>query len=161
MARTARFVDYRRQFDSVIAGCVNLAKGTRFDPAGREAMIEAGILLLLCQLAGESIVRALDIPVPGPVLGAILMLGFLAIRRRVPENLGKTSHDLLANFSLLFVPAGTGIILHAARLEAEALALITALIGSTALTIAVAALVFVGIDRLMGGTAPAQVEERP
>jgi len=124
-------------------------------------MIEAGILLLLCQLAGESIVRALDVPVPGPVLGAVLMLAFLSIRRRVPDTLGKTSHDLLANFSLLFVPAGAGIILHAARLEAEAFALIAALIGSTALTIAVAALVFVGIDRLMGGTAQPDPEPRP
>ncbi|MGH6893896.1 MAG: CidA/LrgA family protein, partial [Dongiaceae bacterium] len=106
-------------------------------------MIEAGILLLLCQLAGESIVRALDVPVPGPVLGAVFMLVFLAIRRRVPDNLDRTSHDLLGNFSLLFVPAGAGIILHAARLEAEAFALIAALIGSTALTIVVAALVFV------------------
>ena len=116
-------------------------------------MIEAGILLLLCQLAGESLVRALDIPVPGPVLGAVFMLGFLTLRRGAPETLGRTSHDLLANFSLMFVPAGTGIILHAARLEAEAVALLTALIGSTALTIAVAALVFVGVDRLMGGKA--------
>jgi holin-like protein len=117
-------------------------------------MIEAGILLLLCQLAGESLVRAVDLPMPGPVLGAVLMLGFLSLRRSVPNSLGRTSHDLLANFSLLFVPAGAGIILHAARLEAEAVALIAALIGSTALTIAVAALVFVGVDRLMGGTAP-------
>lgn len=123
-------------------------------------MIEAGILLLLCQVAGESIVRAIDIPVPGPVLGAVFMLAFLSVRRRVPENLGRTSHDLLANFSLLFVPAGAGIILHAARLEAEAFALIAALVGSTAVTIAVAALVFVGIDRLMGGTAEPDAEPR-
>ncbi len=124
-------------------------------------MIEAGILLLLCQLAGESIVRALDAPVPGPVLGAIFMFAFLGLRRRVPDNLAKTSYDLLANFSLLFVPAGAGIILHAARLEAEAVALITALIGSTALTIAVAALVFVGVDRLIGGTARTDAEPQP
>lgn len=116
-------------------------------------MIEAGILLLICQLAGESIVRAVDIPVPGPVLGALFMLAFLAIRRRVPESLDKTSHELLANFSLLFIPAGVGIIVHWARLEAEAVALIAALIGSTALTIAVTALVFVGVDRLMGNKA--------
>ena len=119
-------------------------------------MIEAGILLLLCQLAGESIVRAIDIPVPGPVVGAVLMLAFLAIRRRVPDSLDKTSHDLLANFSLLFIPAGVGIIVHAGRLEAEAFALITALIASTALTIAVASLAFVGADRLTGGAAGAE-----
>jgi holin-like protein len=123
-------------------------------------MIEAGILLLLCQLAGESLVRAADLPVPGPVLGAVLMLGFLSLRRSVPDSLGRTSHDLLANFSLLFVPAGTGIIVHAARMEAEAVALIAALIGSTALTIAVTALVFVGVDRLMGGTAQAEAEQQ-
>jgi putative effector of murein hydrolase LrgA (UPF0299 family) len=116
-------------------------------------MIEAGILLLLCQLAGESMVRAVEIPVPGPVLGTVLMLVFLTLRRRVPDSLDRTSHDLLANFSLLFVPAGVGIILHVQRLEAEAVALLTALIGSTALTIAVAALVFVGVDRLMGNKA--------
>ena len=51
-------------------------------------MIEAGILLLLCQLAGESIVRAVDLPVPGPVLGAVFMLGFLGLRRGVPDNSG-------------------------------------------------------------------------
>ena len=116
-------------------------------------MIEAGILLLLCQLAGESIVRAVELPVPGPVLGTVLMLAFLTLRKGVPESLDKTSHDLLANFSLLFVPAGAGIILHVQRLEAEAVALLAALIGSTALTIAVAAFVFVGVDRLMGNKA--------
>jgi len=119
-------------------------------------MIEAGILLLLCQLAGESLVRALGVPVPGPVLGAVLMLAFLAIRRRVPETLDKTSRELLANFSLLFIPAGVGIIVHWARLEAEAVALIAALIGSTALTIAVTSLVFVWVDRLTGGTPGAR-----
>ena len=57
--------------------------------------------------------------------------------------------------------SGAGIILHAARLEAEAVALITALIGSTALTIAAAALVFVGVDRLIGGTARTDAEPQP
>ncbi len=122
-------------------------------------MIEAGILLLICQLAGESIVRAVDIPVPGPVLGALLMLAFLGVRRRVPESLDKTSHELLGNFSLLFIPAGVGIIVHWARLEAEAVALIAALIGSTALTITVTALVFAGVDRLIDSKA-AEAEPR-
>lgn len=123
-------------------------------------MIEAGILLLLCQLAGESMVRAVDLPVPGPVLGTVLMLAFLALRKNVPASLDKTSHDLLANFSLLFVPAGAGIILHVQRLEAEAVALLTALVLSTALTITVAALVFVGVDRLMGNKT-ADAERQP
>jgi putative effector of murein hydrolase LrgA (UPF0299 family) len=124
-------------------------------------MIEAAILLLLCQLAGESVVRAIDIPVPGPVLGAVFMLGFLAFRRGVPESLDTVTRDLLANFSLLFIPAGVGIIVHVSRLEAEAVALIAALIGSTALTIAITALVFVGVDRLLGGGDAMEAGSRP
>mgnify|MGYP006337694507 CR=1 FL=1 len=124
-------------------------------------MIEAAILLLLCQLAGESVVRAIDIPVPGPVLGAVFMLGFLAFRRGVPERLDTVTRDLLANFSLLFIPAGVGITVPVSRLEAEAVALIAALIGSTALTIAITALVFVGVDRLLGGSDAMGAGSRP
>ena len=36
-------------------------------------MIVAIAALLLCQLAGEALVRGLALPVPGPVLGAVLI----------------------------------------------------------------------------------------
>jgi holin-like protein len=59
---------------------------------------------------------------------------------------------LLAHLSLLFVPAGTGVLVHLARVQAEWAAIAVALLLSTTLTIAVGAIVFVAVARLRGDT---------
>ncbi len=105
-------------------------------------------LLLLCQLAGEVIVLATGLPVPGPVVGmAVLFFGLIA-RGAIPADLQATAGGLLRHLSLLFVPAGVGVVLHLSLLADEWLAISAALIGSTVLTIAVTALVMVGLARL-------------
>jgi len=113
-------------------------------------MIGALTQLLFCQLAGELVVRALDVPVPGPVLGFLLLLGVLFLRRGPNNDLRATATGLLGHLSLLFVPAGVGVMLHLDLLAAEWLALAVALIVSTALTIAVAAGAFVLTARALG-----------
>ena len=45
-------------------------------------MIAAIALLLVCQLLGELIHLATRLPLPGPVIGMFLLLGWLALRRR-------------------------------------------------------------------------------
>ena len=70
-------------------------------------MIGAVLALLLCQLAGEALARFLGLPVPGPVIGLVLMVGALALRGRLrPEAapvdttpLGTVAGVLLANLS--------------------------------------------------------------
>ena len=79
-------------------------------------------VLLACQLAGEGIVAWTGLPVPGPVLGMLLLLGGMTLRGSVPEGLGRVSDGLLAHLSLLFVPAGVGVMLHLATLRDEWLA---------------------------------------
>jgi len=97
-------------------------------------------LILTCQLAGEFLTGALALPLPGPVLGMLLLFLLLLIRGDIPQALGQTADRLLGAMSLLFVPAGTGIMLHF-RLLGEALVpLGTALIVSTLATVAVTAL---------------------
>lgn len=113
-------------------------------------MLDALAILLLCQLAGEVVVRALALPVPGPVLGMTMLFVGLAVRRQVPEPLRETAQGLLAHLSLLFVPAGVGVMLHLARIRAEWLAILAGLIGSTLLTLAVTAFVFRLVARLTG-----------
>ena len=73
--------------------------------------------LLLCQLAGEILVRALHLPVPGPVLGpvlgmALLVAGLVLRGRAPPPALGAAADALLGNLRLLFVPAGVGVMLY-------------------------------------------------
>ena len=86
-------------------------------------MIESLTFLLLAQLAGEVIVRALGLPVPGPVIGLIL-LALIMAWRGIPPALHETALGLLRNLSLLFVPAGVGVIRQADVLAENWLALV-------------------------------------
>ncbi|NMG65606.1 CidA/LrgA family protein [Azoarcus indigens] len=110
-------------------------------------MLGALTLLLLFQLIGEVIARALALPIPGPVIGMGLLFLALLLRGGPSEELRTTSGTLLMHLSLLFVPAGTGIVLYGDRLAAEWLPLTAALLGSTALAIAVTALVLRALMR--------------
>ncbi|TCO80807.1 putative effector of murein hydrolase LrgA (UPF0299 family) [Plasticicumulans lactativorans] len=103
-------------------------------------MIGALFTLLALQLAGEFIVRITGIPVPGPVIGMLLLVFGLAQCGRVPKALHGVAETLLGNFSLLFVPAGVGVLLHVERIAHEWLAILAALVLSTLITIAATAL---------------------
>ena len=96
-------------------------------------------LILVCQLAGELIVKALGVPVPGPVAGMAILFAGLIARGGIPDELASVADVLLKNLSLLFVPAGVGVMLHVQLLQREWLSLTAALIVSTLLTIGVTA----------------------
>lgn len=100
------------------------------------------LALLACQLAGTVLVRLAGLPLPGPVVGMALLLVVLWGRGAVPRPVGEVAGVLLRHLSLLFVPAGVGILAHAGLLRAEALPLVAGLVGSTLLTLGVTALVF-------------------
>jgi holin-like protein len=104
-------------------------------------------LLLLFQLAGEAIVIFFTLPVPGPVIGMALLFATLAWRGSVPAALRDTAQNLLKHLSLLFVPAGVGVMLHFQRMAEEWLPIIVALVASTFITIAVTALILNALTR--------------
>jgi putative effector of murein hydrolase LrgA (UPF0299 family) len=119
-------------------------------------MLTAFATLLACQLAGEAVVRLLAAPIPGPVIGMILLFALMLVRLPFPSSLVDTSEGLLRHLSLLFVPAGVGVIQHLERLGAGGLRLVAVVVLATILTLAVTALVFEGIARLMGVDEPAR-----
>lgn len=116
-------------------------------------MIGALTLLLVFQLAGEVIAQAFALPVPGPVIGMALLFAALALRGGPSPELRNTAQGLLQHLSLLFVPAGTGVMLHFHRMQDEWLPLVISLLASTAITIAVTALVLRAMSR------PGQAQE--
>lgn len=75
-------------------------------------MIGAIAALLLMQLAGTLLVQFTHIPLPGPMVGMLLLFVYLLWSGGVPEALSQTTQPILENLSLLFVPAGVGIIAH-------------------------------------------------
>lgn len=117
-------------------------------------MISTLAIILSFQLAGEVISRALSLPMPGPVVGLILLLLACVLRPSVGTLIRSTTLGLLQHLSLFFVPAGVGIVAHRDLLREDGVALVLALMGSTVLAIAVGAWVFAAVARWTGSTDP-------
>lgn len=96
--------------------------------------------LLLCQSAGEALARLLHLPLPGPVIGMLILL--LALRwEPVRKPVAACADALLAHLSLLFVPVGVGVMTHMDLVSHYGLRLIVAVVLSTWIGLWVTALV--------------------
>ena len=104
-------------------------------------MLRALTVLILCQFIGEVVARAAGLPLPGPVIGLVLLLIALIIRGGPDPALRDTSTGLLRHLSLLFVPAGVGIVTQLDALQRDWLPILAAILVSTALGLAVTGLV--------------------
>lgn len=105
-------------------------------------MINAIVVLLGFQLGGEVLARLSALPIPGPVLGALMLTAVLLVRGGAGPILSGTAQTILANLSLLFVPAAVGVIEHRAIFAAYGAPLVLTLVLSTLIALAAAALVF-------------------
>ena len=121
-------------------------------------MIASLSLILLCQLIGEVIVRGLGLPMPGPVLGLLFLLLLLLARDRFallatgPLSGGgveNASRVLLANLSLLFVPAGVGVVQKLDLLAEHGIAILAILAASVVITLLVTVATFLVASRLL------------
>jgi holin-like protein len=115
-------------------------------------MLRGLFILLLCQLVGEVAARGLDLPAPGPVIGlALLALGLALYTRRGGTVEGgevdRAATALLGSLSLMFVPAGVGVVQYFDLLAAQGLALGVSLVVSTALTLLTTVGVFLAVKR--------------
>ena len=104
--------------------------------------------IFCCQLAGETLVAASRVPVPGPVVGMVLLFGLLVWLKGVPDDLAPVAGGLLNHLSLLFVPAGTGIIVHLPLLAGDVVPVSVALVVSTLSTIVVTGLMMQWLGRM-------------
>jgi len=116
-------------------------------------MIQALTLLLAFQLAGEATARALSLPLPGPVLGMVALTCALALSPRLMALMRPLAEGILSHLSLLFVPAGVGVVGHLSALGAMGPGLALAIVVSTVAAIAVGALTFAAVARLTGSDA--------
>lgn len=121
--------------------------------------MEVGVIgslavILACQLLGEVLARGLGLPVPGPVLGMAAMVGVLWLRDRfqppVLAGVEPAGRFLLAHLSLLFVPAGVGVVGNLDLLAGQWVALAVALVASTVLTLVVSVVTFRVVARMVG-----------
>jgi holin-like protein len=104
-------------------------------------MIRGLALLLVFQCLGEAAAHLTHSPVPGPVIGMVLLLAMLVWRRATPASLDDAASGLLAHLSIFFIPAAVGVMLYASDLARNSLSWIAAIAVSTAAAIVVSALI--------------------
>ncbi|NOX08354.1 MAG: CidA/LrgA family protein [Gammaproteobacteria bacterium] len=104
-------------------------------------LINGITILLIYQLVGEVSVMLLQIPVPGPVLGMTMLFLTLLLRGQSDESLDSVSTSLLSHLSLLFVPAGVGMMVHFDRIINEWMAISLTLLLSTIITMMASAMI--------------------
>ena len=109
--------------------------------------------LVLCQLAGEVLVRLVDAPLPGPVVGMVVLLLALEVRRRRGHDTDRdpavrAADGLLRHLQLLFVPAGAGVFSFLSLVGASAVPLVAGLVLSWAAALGCAAGVALVLLRL-------------
>lgn len=105
-------------------------------------MVKGFIILIGLLLLGDVVSDGLSLPVPGSVIGMVMLFIGLIVLKGVPEDLGKVSDGLIAHIGLLFVPAGAGISLYLGMIAENWLMIVLASLGSTVLTLIFTAMMF-------------------
>jgi putative effector of murein hydrolase LrgA (UPF0299 family) len=77
---------------------------------GVQSVLVAIAILLSFQLIGEIFAFFLGLPVPGPVIGIVLLAMVLTFQPALGERIDATARGFLSHLSLLFVPAGVGVV---------------------------------------------------
>ncbi len=107
-------------------------------------MIRGLLILLLCQFAGECIAHFLELPVPGGVIGMLLLFVGLIIHGGVPEELEQSSQLILKPLTLYFVPASVGVMTMGPLLAQEGIRIGLVMVLSTIIPMLVCGY---GLDR--------------
>jgi len=104
-------------------------------------MISGLVQILLFQSIGELVSKFLLPTLPGPVIGLVLLVLWLVLRKGINTELAMVADAFSQYLGLLFVPAAVGVVLFLPELKANALAIVSALVASVILTIGSSALV--------------------
>lgn len=108
-------------------------------------MLQGIIVLIALQLIGETISYYLDIPIPGAIIGMVLLLLFLMFKGNVSESLSSTAQKLFPYLPLLLIPASVGVIQYGQLLEKEGIAVVSALVLSLVISFIATPLIFKGL----------------
>lgn len=103
-------------------------------------MIRGLAILLIFQSIGEVLTKFIHGVLPGPVIGMILLLVFLVLRKNIAPSIALAADGLLAHLAIFFIPAAVGVMLYIGTLRSAGAAWLLAILLSTVGAITVTAL---------------------
>lgn len=101
----------------------------------RETLIILGIYLI-----GEILSSALSLPIPGNILGMILLFVLLCTKTIKVEQISTVTNFLLDHLAFFFIPAGVGLMSSMGIIKATWLQLLIVCIVTTIVIIAITGL---------------------
>ena len=88
---------------------------------------------------GEIVVRGLNLPIPGNVVGMVLLTLALIFNVVKIEDVEKEAELFVKNMSIMFIPPGVGIVLCWGLIKSQAVSIFVALVVSFLATITLTA----------------------
>ncbi len=107
-----------------------------------------GIAIIIAFLMGGDLLERLGIPIPGNVIGMVLLALALKLKLVREEWIEGAVDALIDNLSLLFVPAGVGVMALFGIIQRYWLSIALSIIVSTLLILAFTGAVAKGLGRL-------------
>ena len=108
-------------------------------------------IVLGMQLAGELCAAVLGLPVPGPVIGMVLLLILLLYLGRLPDELERLAGGLLRHLYLYYLPATVGVSAHLTLVGSELLPMVAAILVSSVISLALTGLAMQWLSRAGSG----------
>lgn len=104
-------------------------------------MIDGLLILVAFQFAGELLHRYLHLPIPGAVIGLLLLVLALALKLPWSERVEPAANQLISHLSLIYFPIGVGLIMEWNHFSAYGWALVVSVTAGTLLAIVLVALI--------------------
>ncbi len=89
------------------------------------------LIILVINFAGELLSRWLSLPLPGSIIGMLLLLILLFTGIIKQEQIAETADFMLDNMAFFFIPAGVGVMVSYHYLDGNYSAVISLIVIST------------------------------
>ncbi len=127
---------------------------------GRAIVVVAQVALLSAIAVGSDwLSRRLDLPLPGNVVGALLLLGLLSLGAVKLTWVERGGDFLLKHLSLFFVPAAVGVLRHRSTLRASMVELTIVVVVTTAIALLATGLAAERLSRAEGSNSDDEERE--
>ncbi len=97
------------------------------------------LIILAINFAGEFLSKTLSLPLPGSIVGMLLLLALLFLGWVKEEHIAETANFMLQNMPFFFIPAGVGVMVSYKYLEGNLASTVISIIISTILVMLVTA----------------------
>ena len=121
--------------------CLSNWRGTKVK-LFREALIILGIYLL-----GELLSKSLNLPIPGNILGMIILFILLCTKVIKVDNISTVTSFLLDHLSFFFIPAGVGLMASIGIIKSTWWQLLVVCISTTVIIIGITGMIVQAISR--------------